>query len=243
MKNLAIKVNNLNKKFEFHAKDSGTGILFPSSGKISVLGLNPQSDRKKLAYKIGTVFGQRSQLFPNLPAMVSKGDFDKYMLSPKNTLMRVATSRFIPSALGDLTFGAVSIVVWLYLTGFSLQNLFLIMPLALISASIYFTYSVFVNSLAFYFYDSRPIVQSFFEFLMTPSIFYGGAFSGITKIFYIFIIPALLLGTLPLELLKNFDITKFATMVVLTIFWFFLSTFVFYCSVRKYESSNFINFG
>jgi ABC-2 type transport system ATP-binding protein len=44
-----------------------TGILFPSSGKINVLGLNPQVDRKKLAYKIGTVFGQRSQLFPNLP--------------------------------------------------------------------------------------------------------------------------------------------------------------------------------
>jgi ABC-2 type transport system ATP-binding protein len=44
-----------------------TGILFPSSGKINVLGLNPQEDRKKLAYKIGTVFGQRSQLFPNLP--------------------------------------------------------------------------------------------------------------------------------------------------------------------------------
>jgi ABC-2 type transport system ATP-binding protein len=43
-----------------------TGILFPTSGRISVLGLNPQLDRKKLAYKIGTVFGQRSQMFPNL---------------------------------------------------------------------------------------------------------------------------------------------------------------------------------
>jgi ABC-2 type transport system ATP-binding protein len=44
-----------------------TGILFPSGGKINVLGLNPQIDRRRLAYKIGTVFGQRSQLFPNLP--------------------------------------------------------------------------------------------------------------------------------------------------------------------------------
>lgn len=44
-----------------------TGILFPTGGKISVLGLDPTKDRKKLAYNIGTVFGQRSQLFPNLP--------------------------------------------------------------------------------------------------------------------------------------------------------------------------------
>lgn len=44
-----------------------TGILFPTSGEIRVLGLDPSNDRKKLAYKIGTVFGQRSQLLPNLP--------------------------------------------------------------------------------------------------------------------------------------------------------------------------------
>jgi ABC-2 type transport system ATP-binding protein len=44
-----------------------TGILFSSSGEINVLGFNPLKDRKKLAYKIGTVFGQRSQLLPNLP--------------------------------------------------------------------------------------------------------------------------------------------------------------------------------
>lgn len=44
-----------------------TGILFPTSGQISVLGLDPRTERKKLAYQLGTVFGQRSQLLPNLP--------------------------------------------------------------------------------------------------------------------------------------------------------------------------------
>jgi ABC-2 type transport system ATP-binding protein len=44
-----------------------TGILFPSSGSINILGFDPSIDRKKLACKIGTVFGQRSNLLPNLP--------------------------------------------------------------------------------------------------------------------------------------------------------------------------------
>lgn len=44
-----------------------TGILYPSSGNIEIYGLTPIKDRDKLAYKIGTVFGQRSQLLPNLP--------------------------------------------------------------------------------------------------------------------------------------------------------------------------------
>jgi len=44
-----------------------TGILFPTSGEVNVLGLDPTKKRKELAYQIGTVFGQRSQLLPNLP--------------------------------------------------------------------------------------------------------------------------------------------------------------------------------
>ena len=44
-----------------------TGIIYPTSGSILVDGLTPIKDRDKLAYKIGCVFGQRSQLLPNLP--------------------------------------------------------------------------------------------------------------------------------------------------------------------------------
>lgn len=44
-----------------------TGILYPTKGNIKIYGLIPIKDRNALAYKIGTVFGQRSQLLPNLP--------------------------------------------------------------------------------------------------------------------------------------------------------------------------------
>ena len=44
-----------------------TGILHPTSGEISVLGLDPVKQRKKLSYHIGTVFGQKSQLWFHLP--------------------------------------------------------------------------------------------------------------------------------------------------------------------------------
>ncbi len=44
-----------------------TGILYPTNGNIKICGLTPIKDRNALAYKIGTVFGQRSQLLPNLP--------------------------------------------------------------------------------------------------------------------------------------------------------------------------------
>lgn len=43
-----------------------TGILCPSSGQAIVSGVNPAKQRKKLAYKIGTVFGQKEQLWTHL---------------------------------------------------------------------------------------------------------------------------------------------------------------------------------
>lgn len=44
-----------------------TGILYRDKGDISILNLDPTKDRKKLAYKIGTVFGQKEQLWMHLP--------------------------------------------------------------------------------------------------------------------------------------------------------------------------------
>jgi len=44
-----------------------TGILQPTSGDIQVMGYEPMKDRKKLSYHIGTVFGQKSQLWFHLP--------------------------------------------------------------------------------------------------------------------------------------------------------------------------------
>jgi ABC-2 type transport system ATP-binding protein len=45
-----------------------TGILVPTSGTISIGGLSPYKDRKKNATRIGVVFGQRTQLWWDLPA-------------------------------------------------------------------------------------------------------------------------------------------------------------------------------
>lgn len=43
-----------------------TGILYPTSGLIEVLGLVPWKNRQELGFKIGTVFGQKSQLWTHL---------------------------------------------------------------------------------------------------------------------------------------------------------------------------------
>ncbi len=48
-----------------------TGILRPTSGSATVLGLVPWDDRRRLTRRIGTLFGQRSQLWSELSPRAS----------------------------------------------------------------------------------------------------------------------------------------------------------------------------
>jgi ABC-2 type transport system ATP-binding protein len=67
-----------------------TGILHPSGGAAKVLGFVPWIERQKLAYHIGTVFGQRPQLWYHLPAMDTFILFGKiYELDDGETKKRI----------------------------------------------------------------------------------------------------------------------------------------------------------
>src|SRR5262249_40125609 len=61
------------------------GILTPSGGNATVAGLVPWRDRQTLGFAIGTVFGQRSQLW--------------YQLAPRDTIELLASIYELPRAV------------------------------------------------------------------------------------------------------------------------------------------------
>lgn len=79
-----------------------TGILHPSAGDARVLGYQPWKERQQLAYSIGTVFGQRPQLWYHLPAVDTFNLFGKiYEMEDAEVKRRIA---FLSEAfmIGDL---------------------------------------------------------------------------------------------------------------------------------------------
>jgi len=68
-----------------------TGILHPSGGEAKVLGYTPWKQRQQLAYHIGTVFGQRPQLWYHLPAIDTFRLFGKiFEMEDAETKKRIA---------------------------------------------------------------------------------------------------------------------------------------------------------
>lgn len=90
-----------------------TGILSPTSGEVSVLGLTPGKDRNLLGRKIGTVFGQRSQLWYHLPpsdtfdllAKIYEIPLDKYRTQLKELVALFEIEPFLQRPVKGLSLG------------------------------------------------------------------------------------------------------------------------------------------
>jgi ABC-2 type transport system ATP-binding protein len=61
-----------------------TGILVPTSGSILCKGLDPSRERKLLSRHVGTVFGQKPQLWYHLPAIDTYELFSRIYDLPRN---------------------------------------------------------------------------------------------------------------------------------------------------------------
>jgi ABC-2 type transport system permease protein len=178
-----------------------------------------------------------------LPEYVSSGGFDRFMLSPKNLLSRIATSSFNSSAIGDITFGIICLVVYALLIHTSFYQILVLLLLVIFSTIIFLAFSIVVFSTSFFFVDSGSVTSGFFELFITPSLFHGGAFQGAMRFIFTFILPSLLVGTLPVEAIKDMSILKLSVVGLFSFIWMFISIKVFNKAVKKYESSNFMTFG
>jgi ABC-2 type transport system permease protein len=174
---------------------------------------------------------------------VATGIFDRFMLSPKNLLIRTATSFFSVSALGDIVFGVVCLVIYIISIHATIYQILLIGLLVIISVIVFLTAIITIYSMSFFFVDANLVTGSLFELFLTPSLFHGGAFQGVMRFIFTFIIPSLLIGALPVEIVRDVSLEKLLLVGSLAIFWFIISISIFNRAVKKYESSNFITFG
>lgn len=193
-----------------------------------------------LCYGITLSFGAGIK---KLPDYVASGVFDRFMLSPKNVLVRVVTSSFGASCVGDIVFGGVCLVIYGVLIHASVTQVFLMVILVALSTILFFAVTVVCYSVSFYFTDPNFVVNGIFELFFTPSLFHGGAFQGAMRAFFMFVIPALLVGTIPVEIVKDLSMGKLAIVTIFTALWLVLSIKIFNRAVRHYESSNLMTFG
>jgi ABC-2 type transport system permease protein len=123
-----------------------------------------------------------------------------------------------------------------------LQLLFFLAGI-LIALVTMFSFLLLIESCGFFFSDPGTVARGLLEFFITPAFFHGGAFQGALRVVFTLVVPSLMVGTLPVEMVKSISWPQMGFLSLLAAFWLLLSIWAFYKGVKHYESANLTTFG
>lgn len=171
----------------------------------------------------------------NLAATITNGDLDGFLVQPKPVLSYVAASRSFPSGFGDLLSGAVLIGMSGYL---SMGSLPLILVLLTSSCLIFCSTSVIAHSLAFWLGPVNGVARDFSDFLIMFSVYPQTIYHGFLRILLFTLVPAGLIGYLPVETIRAFGWDKLGLVLAGALTYAALAAFSFRRGLVRYESGN-----
>ena len=173
-----------------------------------------------------------------LPRYVEDSSLDGFLLSPRNVLWRMMTSRFDLPAFGDVLFGVILLTVFAVKMQLSLWAIVLLIGCIVPAAFITLSMSLIAGCIAFFLQDAQGIAFSVFKTFLTPTLYPSGLFPGPAKLFFIFVIPSLVVGGLPVQAVEEGSFSLFLLIWGLGILWLLVGIGVFYASLKRYESGN-----
>ena len=165
---------------------------------------------------------------------ITNGKLDSYLVQPKNVLISCITSEVSPSALGDLIYGCIMIV----LSGITINKAFLFILFVILGGIVIVDIAVILGSLSFYISRSDIIADTGNSFMIYFATYPDGIFKGITKIILFTIIPIGITTYIPVWVLTKFNLFYLITVIVFTMFITLFAFTIFYKGLKRYSSSN-----
>lgn len=193
-----------------------------------------------------TAYGLVISLFAgitDLPIYIATGNLDKYLLTPKNILMKVSTSKIHTSAFGDFIFGLSCFIIYAFWAKLSWIQLLLSIYLILIASIIVYSFTLVCMTISFYLMDGDNVSHGLFGLFLSNTLYHGGAFTGVLRFIFIFIIPSLLAGAIEVEIVKSLNMVSLLMISLTSLLWFIFSIWFFYKSLKRYESNSLFGFG
>jgi len=169
-----------------------------------------------------------------IPDYIEEGKLDVYLTMPKNPLCYVATSSTDPSAIGDLIYGYLALIIF----NFSIKNLLLYTFLIVCGAFVYASIIVIFNSFTFFFYRFSYVTEAMKSALLNSSLYPDVIFSRGIKIIFFTLVPSGLSCWIPVHLLMEFSLLKLLILIGSTILYVVLAFVIFHRGLKNYSSSN-----
>ena len=178
-----------------------------------------------------------------IPTYIATGNLDKYLLTPKNILMKISTSKLHTSAFGDLIFGLTCFTIYAFWAKLSVIQLLVSFYLIIIASIITYAFTLVSMTISFYLMDGDNVSQGLHGLFISNTTYHGGAFTGVLRFIFIFIVPSLLCGAIEVEIVKSLNMFSLLMITLTSLLWFIFSIWFFYKSLKRYESNSLFGFG
>jgi ABC-2 type transport system permease protein len=182
-------------------------------------------------------YGISHLLFENsysLPELITTGKLDVYLVQPKDVLFSVAISRIKPSAIGDLIFGYVILmIIRPDLYSILLFTLFIITGGIILTAV-----QIIYSSLTFWIKRGDVLADNVHNTMIIVTTYPGEIFKGIIRIILYTLIPAGFMAYIPVSTMLDINIVNIVSVILVTILLVAIAYILFYRGLRRYSSGN-----
>lgn len=170
-----------------------------------------------------------------LSRYISSGDLDSFMTQPKSVLLHLIGSRSNARGWGDI----LTMFIMIAIGGFtSPATLSLILIGAICGSMVFCSMAIIANSFSFWMGSIENLAKQYCDSLVVFSFYPQTIYTGVFKIFMFTVIPAGVIGLMPVELIQNFTWFRLATLFVTTAIFCWCASIVFHLGLRRYESGN-----
>lgn len=171
----------------------------------------------------------------SLSVIILSGDLDVFLTQPKNPLLHIAGSKSLAKGWGHLMTTAL-LVMFSDLASWKLLPLIV---LSVVTGSLVFTaMRIISHSLPFWFGSVEGLSKKYCDALFLFALYPTNIYSGLLQVFMFTVIPAGIIGYLPVEIIREFTWTKLLLLFVSSLGLFALAFAVFFRGLRRYESGN-----
>ncbi len=183
-------------------------------------------------------FGAAAFFFGNFLSVanvITSGNLDYYLSLPRPVLLHVLASRSHPSGLGDMAYGLISILLARQFTPDAVARFVLG---SLLSFTVFISFLVIMQSLAFWMGSAQMLSSQANNAMVTLASYPITLFDGAARFILLTILPAGLMGTVPVEFVRSFSWGRLTQMLAGGIVFLALALWLFQRGLHRYESGS-----
>jgi ABC-2 type transport system permease protein len=169
---------------------------------------------------------------------VTMGQVDQYLTQPKSVLLNLIFSEAEVSAIGDIVEGLVVFILYVVISGVPITKVPIFFILIIFGIILWVGFIIATQSIVFWLPNSEELSSTLMNITLGTALYPNKAFQGFPRIFFTWVLPSALIGTIPADIFINPNLRQILILVGMSMFWITLGIFLFNKGLKKYESGN-----